>query len=294
MSRFATVFVSRFAKVSVALMFLSPCTRGADVFDRQTSAIVKQLIEKGEAVAELDLAASAKLKPLSSTVSSPCLLIKTDEGNFTKALVSWGLRKGAGKPLPVLLIERYTTYRQDRMDLTAANGKDVMLFPGSGFNFDIGQVVPKGQGADIEFSEEGVLKSAREAQVIPLNGNQLPAADPVKKHDPAAHEGVIPEDFAGTWKLNADGRWLGEWQLKVNNNGNATGTFVSDESRNSYDLSGQVGSTSHNLKLDVFLANTQMAVDAYLWTKDKSMMAGTVTLSGRKFGFVATRVVDQP
>jgi hypothetical protein len=27
-----------------------------------------------------------------------------------------------------------------------------------------------------------------------------------------------------------------------------------------------------------------------LWTKDKSQMAGTVTMTGRKFGFVATRV----
>ena len=67
-----------------------------------------------------------------------------------------------------------------------------------------------------------------------------------------------------------------------------------DESRNSYDLSGQIGGAPNNLKLDIQLANTQMVVDGYLWTKDKSMMAGTVTLSGRKFGFVATRAADAP
>lgn len=284
----------RDAWLIVSLLLIPSLTFGADIFDRQSSSAIKQFIEKGDAVPEISLEASAKLKPLSSTVSSPCLLIKTDEGNFAKLLVSWGLRKSAGKPMPILLIERFATYRQDRMDLTAASGKDVMLFPGFGFNLDIGQVVPKGQGADIEFTEDSILKSVGEARIVPLTGTQIPPLDPAKKHDPAAHDGVVPEDFASTWKVNADGRWLGEWRLNVNEGGHAKGVFVSDESRNSYDLSGQIGGAPNNLKLDVFLANTQMAVDGYLWTKDKSMMAGTVTLSGRKFGFVATRVVDVP
>lgn len=265
---------------------------GADIFERQTASAVKQFLEKGDAVAEITLESSARLKPLSSTVSSPCLLVKTDEQNYAKVLVSWGLRKGAAKPTPVLLIERFATYRQDRQDLTAANGKDVMLFPGFSFNLDIGQVVPKGQGADIEFTDDAILKTVGDARMVPLNGSQL-TSDPTKKADPAAHDGVLPEDFAGSWKVNADGRWTGEWRLKVNESGHVTGTFVSDESRNTYDLSGQMGSAAHNMKLDVFLANAQLAVDAYLWTKDKSMMAGTVTLSGRKFGFMATRATDE-
>lgn len=286
--------MARFAWSVAAVLFFSPFSLGADVFDRQTASAVKQFIENGDAVREFGLESSAKLKPLSSAVGSPCLLIKTDEGNYAKVLVSWGLRKSAAKPIPILLIERFVTYRQDRPDLTAANGKDVMLFPGFGFNLDIGQVVPKGQGADIEFTEDSVLKSIGEARMIPLSGNQIPMADLTKKHDPSAHEGIVPDDFSSTWKVNADGRWLGEWQLTVSEGGHAKGVFISDESRNSYELSGQIGGAPNNLKMDVFLANTQMAVDAYLWTKDKSMMAGTVSLSGRKFGFVATRVSDEP
>lgn len=284
----------RFSGFVAALLSLTPVTFAADIFDRQPAATVKKFIDQGEVVAKIGLETSAKLKPLSTTISSPCILVKTDEGNYAKALVSWGLRKSAGKPTPILLIERFVTYRQDRLDLTAASGKDVMLFPGFGFNFDIGQVVPKGQGADIEFTEDSELKSVGDARIVPLGGNQLPPVDPVKKHDPAAHEGVVPDDFTSTWKVNADGRWLGEWRLNVSDGGHAKGVFVSDESRNTYDISGQIGGAPNNLKLDVFLANTQMAVDAYLWTKDKSMMAGTVTLSGRKFGFVATRIADEP
>lgn len=283
-----------FPRALLVVLLASSITVGADLFDRQAASAVKQFIEKGKAVPEITIDESARLKPLSATLTTPCLLIKTDEGNYAKALVSWGLRKGPKKPTPVLLIERYVTYRQDRLDLTAATGKDVMLFPGFGFNFDIGQVVPKGQGEDIEFTEESALKSVGEAKIVAFDASQLPPTDTNKRHDPSDHEGVEPEDFTGTWKVDTDGRWTGEWQLKVNSAGRATGTFVSDESRNSYELSGQVAAVPNHLKLDVFLANTQMAVETYLWTKDKSKMAGTVTLSGRKFGFVATRVADAP
>lgn len=274
---------------------LASVASSADVFERHAAPLVKRLAEEGVATKELAMADAAKLKPLAVNIGSPCIVLKTDAGNYTKALVSWGLRKGQGteKPLPLLLIERYASYRGERLDLTAAIGKDVMLFPGFGFDFDIGQVVPAGQGADIEFTAEGTLTSSGDAKLVVLNGSQLPATDKTaKKHDPSDHDGVVALDFAGTWKLNADGRWLGELELKVNEAGRATGSFTSDESKNAYEISGQTGNTPHNLKLEVFLANTQLSVDGYLWTKDKSQMAGTVTMTGRKFGFVATRVTS--
>ncbi len=274
---------------------LTAVAPAADVFERHAAPLVKRLANDGAATKELTMVEASKLKPLAANIGSPCIVLKTDAGNYTKALVSWGLRKSQGteKPTPLLLLERYASYRGERLDLTAAIGKDVMLFPGFGFDFDIGQVVPAGQGAEIEFTAEGILTVCGEAKLVILNGSQLPVADKTaKKHDPSDHDGVVALDFAGTWKLNADGRWLGELDLKINEAGRATGSFTSDESKNAYEISGQTGSTPHNLKLEVFLANTQLSVDGYLWTKDKSQMAGTVTMSGRKFGFVATRVTS--
>ena len=273
---------------------LSTATFSADVFERHAAPLVKKLADEGTVTRELAMADAAKLKPLAANIGSPCLILKTDSGNYTKALVSWGLKKGKGtdKPTPLLLIERYVSYRGERLDLTSAIGKDVMLFPGFGFDFDIGQVVPAGQGADIEFTAEATLACATEAKLVVMNGSQLPPTEKIK-HDPNDHEGVVAQDFTGTWKLNADGRWLGELDLKVSDGGRATGSFTSDESKNAYELGGQTGSTPHNLKLEVFLANTQLSVDGYLWTKDKSQMAGTVMMTGRKFGFVATRVASE-
>lgn len=264
---------------------------GADVFERHGATLVKRLAEEGAGIKQLTIEDASKLKLLAPTIGSPCLVAKTDEGSYSKLLAGWGLKKGKGndKPIKVLLIERFVTYRGDRLDLTSAVGKDVMLFPGFGFNLDIGQVVPEGQGADLFFTLEGELIAADNSKLVVLNGSQLPPADKAARRDPNDHEGVQAQDFTGTWKLNADGRWLGELELKVNDGGKATGSFTSDESKNSYEITGQTGGTPHNLKLEVFLANTQLSVDGYLWTKDKSQMAGTVTMTGRKFGFVATR-----
>lgn len=278
----------------VAFLSLSAVVSAADVFDRHGPALVKRLAEEGEGIAQLTMNDASKLKPLAPSIGSPCLIVRTDDGGYSKVLAAWGLKKGKGtdKPTPVLLIERYVTYRGDRPDLTSATGKDVMLFPGFGFNLDIGQVVPEGQGADLIFTAESELIPGENAKLVPLNGSKLPPADKATKHNPQDHEGVVPEDFTGTWKLNADGRWLGELDLKLTENGRATGSFTSDESRNSYEVTGQTGSSTHNVKLEVFLANTQLSIDGFLWTKDKSQMAGTVTMSGRKFGFVATRAAE--
>lgn len=277
------------------LAILGPLSLGvseaADVFERHNGPVIRKAFDGGTPVTQLTLNESARLKPLSATIGAPCILVRTDDDNWSKALVTWGLRKTADKPVQVLLIERFVTYRGDRPELTTAVGKDLMLFPGFAFNFDIGQVVPAGQGGDIEFTADGALKVLDPAKLLALNGSLLPAADK-SAGKPTDHEGVEPGDFAGTWKIDADGRWTGEWQLKIAENGRASGSFVSKDLQNTYEIAGQVGGTPHNLKLDVFLANAQMQVDAYLWTTDKSKMAGTVTLTGRKFGFVATRVEE--
>jgi hypothetical protein len=275
----------------MAFVAIVTTATAADVFERHAAPLVKKLAEDGEGVKSLNIEAASKIKPLAASIGSPCLIVKTDDGSYAKVLVSWGVKraKGVDKTSRVLLIERFVCYRGDRLDLTSALGKDVMLFQGFGFDLDSGQVVPDGQGADIQFTEDGELIPTDKSKIVIVNGSQLPPADKTAKRDPNDHDGVIGTDFSGTWKLDADGRWLGEMELTVTEAGKATGKFTSAESKNTYDITGQVGSTPHNLKLDVFLANTQLAVDGFLWTKDKSQMAGTVTMTGRKFGFVATR-----
>ena len=68
------------------------------------------------------------------------------------------------------------------------------------------------------------------------------------------------------------------------------GRFISDETQSVYEISGRIAARPHNAKLNIALVNAEQTVDAYLWTKDKSAMAGTITMAERKLGFYATPV----
>lgn len=266
----------------------TPRAAASDLFERHDFTVVKDGIGQLTAVPKISLQDAAKLKPLSASISSPCVLIRTSEGNIAKALLSWGYRKGAGdKTVPVLLIERYVTYRTDRPDLTAAAGKEVMVFGGFEFDFDIGQVVPAGIGGDISFSAESVLAPVAPSEILPLNGSLIPRTEAGRGN------ASTTADFTGRWKINADDRWNGEWVLSVDETGKITGKYVSDESKSSYDITGAKGATPNQAKLEIFLANAQMSAEIYLWTREPNRLAGTVTIAGRKFGVCGERLPDE-
>jgi len=279
----------RFAFVCCVILSSRYASAG-DLFDRHSLAELKLATKESSALAELSAATAAKWQPLSAKIGSPCLIVQTNDGHWSKVLLSWGQRKVKGRenPLPVLVLERFVTYRGDREGQTTANGKEVMLFAGHSFSFDIGQVVPNGSGADIEFTDAGLIKPVGDAKLFGLNGSQIPAADAAKPN-PNDHEGVLPRDFAGAWKVSIDGRWTGIWEIKVDEQRTMLGKFVSDDTKSRYELYGKVYNVPHQAKLEIDLANSQISVDAFLFTTDKSTMGGTATLAGRKFAFVATR-----
>lgn len=260
----------------------------ADIFDRHTCDVLQTVAAKSKPLAELSLDGAGKLKTLSSKIDSPCVVVKTDEGNWVKALVSWGFRKGPDKPIPVLVIERFVTYRFDRTNVTTAAGSNVMLFAGFSFDFDIGQVVPAQYGGDIRLDEAGLLKPHEKVEIFGVSGSQLEDEEP-EQNDPNDHEGVLPRDFSGQWQVNVDGRWKGEWDLIIDDVGKCTGTYRSDESKSSYEVTGRISGAPHRLRLQLHLDNATQVFDAYLWTKDKAAMAGTTTLAERTFGFYALR-----
>ncbi len=276
---------------AVCLIVLgSSLASAGDLFDQHSLAELKLATKESPALAELSSATAAKWQPLSAKISSPCLIVQTNDGHWSKALVAWGQRKVKGReqPLPVLVLERFVTYRGDREGQTTANGKEVMLFAGHSFSFDIGQVVPNGSGADIEFTEAGIVKPVGNAKLFGLNGSRLPAADAAKPN-PNDHDGVLPRDFAGTWKVSIDGRWTGVWEINVDEQRTVLGKFISDDTKSRYELYGKVSNVPHQAKLEIDLANSQISIDALLFTTDKSTMAGTATMASRKFAFVATR-----
>ncbi len=264
----------------------------ADTFDDHSVYWLKQAVKQQKSLESLSMKDGQKLKTIGKGMTSPCIVVKTGEDNWAKALVSWGFRKSAAGRIPVVIIERFVNHRGDRPNLTTSDGEDVMLFPGFEFDFEIGQVVPQGHGGDIALGEPGTLTPVGPAELYGLNGPAVPIPEPSKYPDPNSHTGVLPTDFAGAWKVRIDGRWEGRWDLDVDGR-QVFGRFISGETKSVYEVHGRVTALQHNAKFDVELANTDQSFDAYLWTKDKSAMAGTVTMAGRKLGFFATRIRQQ-
>ena len=276
--------------IVASLVCVATSTVHADVFDDHTAYWLRRAIAETKPLDSLAMSDSLSLKAIGRGIGSPCIVVHTDDDNWTKALVTWGFRKGTdGNRIPVVLIERFVNYRGDRQTLTTAAGKDVMLFPGFGFNFDIGQVVPEGQGEDILCVAEGVLKPAAKSELFVLNGPAIPEPDPTQRPDPTSHTGVLPTDFAGSWKVRIDGRWEGVWELDVEER-RVFGRFISDETKGVYEIAGKIAALPRNAKLNIELANASQTIDAFLWTKDKSAMAGFMLMANRKLGFYATRI----
>lgn len=264
-------------------------TLHADVFDRHTSDYLRKVAEDSAGLTEISLTDLHKLTPLSRTETTPVAVFRTSEGNWTKASITWAFRRTDEGLLPILTIERFVTYRNDLTDVAQAAGKNVMLFEGFAYDFDIGQVVPAKQGGDITFAGKKLIETLNGTKLWGLDGSQLPQPADDETPDPADHQGVLPVDFSGAWNVSIDGRWSGTMRLKVDKGRLLSGTFISDETKSTYEVFGRVASPPQHARLTIKLDNAQQDVECYLWTTDKSAMAGTSSLAGQDFGFYATR-----
>jgi hypothetical protein len=225
------------------------------------------------------------------------VIVKTDQGNLAKLLVSAGLRKlkpshKDGPLVPVLLLERFETIDAgDRRSFTA-RGKEVMLFEGFQFDLDAGQVVPEGLGGDIVFSrrapEDPRLATLGESRLYTLEKPFIsPEHAPGK---PSGGRGVQPGDFAGRYYLMANGQWSGTLELVVADAGVVSGHFRSDKNGSSYPVTGKVaGEFAQKIVFTVQFPRARQDYEGLLWTEGKNAIAGTLSMLDRPYSFIAIR-----
>jgi hypothetical protein len=245
-----------------------------------------------KAVDRLTLPELGILPDLLKDARGALLAVKTGRGNVARLLVTPALRKpddGAGPPLPGFVLERFDTF--DAADLSArmAGGRGMMLFPGFQVDLDSGQVVPEGQGGDLVYVAKG------EAALAPVAGATLyilakaPAPDPTKPPQPTPGRAVVPADFAGRYRLFANGQWSGTLDLKVEGT-EVMGQFRSDVHGSSYPVTGQVAADAPNkVTLAVKFPRSRGDFEGYLWTEGKGAIAGTFRLLDKTYGFFAVR-----
>ena len=244
--------------------------------------------------ASLSLQALDALPTVLSDTRAAFFVVKTGQGNYARVLATPALRKPAeegGPPISVLVLDRFDTFEPGKSGSRLARGAALILFDGMPIDLDSGQVVPAGQGGDLEFRKRGdggpVLKALGKSVILTLS---RPLAKAPAATGPSAGKEVLPGDFGGRYRLFADGRWSGLLELHVAPDRQLTGRFRSEANGTSYAVAGQVSAESpQQATFTVKFPNTEQEYHAYLWTGGKNVLAGSFTMTDRTYGFFAPR-----
>lgn len=117
-----------------------------------------------------------------------------------------------------------------------------------------------------------------------------PALDDAKFPPPTPGKLVLPTDFAGRYRLYANGQWSGILELKVEGRGVVTGQFRSDLRGSTYPVTGQVSNdVAHKLNFAIKYPRARQEFEGYLWAEGKGAMAGVASIGEHPVGFFAIR-----
>ena len=282
--------------VLLCLVVVSGRLARADQYERLEGTQLERLTQ-GEGATKHSSLSFREIEALPNAFSdsrTALLVIKTDQGNLAKLLVSPGLRKTPGRETelkPILLVEQLRTYEPGKRGSRLARSSGLILFDGFRLDLDIGQVVPAGDGEDVVFEAiknvDGVLKAAGKGEIWTVDHPLL-----VEKstEGPSQGRAVLASDFNGRYQLDADGRFKGLLELSVADDKQVTGQFRSEPNGTSYPVKGQVSSeVPHKLTFTIRFPRVEQEFDGYLATEGKSSLAGTFVMESRTFGFHAER-----
>ena len=283
----------RWAMAILGAAGLSATARG-DQFEAIEGKALAEALKgpEAKAVARLTIADLGAMPGALKDARGALLAVKTGKGNVARLLVVPELRKPeeeGGPPTPVFVLERFDTFNAADLSARVAGGRAMMLFPGFQVDLDTGQVVPEGQGGDLAYPKEG------EPAIAALKGATLftltkpPAPDPTRPPGPTPGRAVVPTDFAGRYRLFANGQWSGTLDLTVEGR-DVSGKFRSDTHGASYPVSGRVAADEPNrADLTVKFPRAHADFAGYLWTDGKGAIAGTFRLQEKAYGFFAVR-----
>ena len=243
----------------------------ADDFDRIEGDVLARIVqgERAKSHATLSLKELDSLPSVLRDTRASFFVVKTGKGNTTRLLATPALRKSEdleGEPIPVLILERFDTFEPGRSGSRLAKGSGTILFDGFQIDLDSGQIVPPGQGGDLEFRTEGtggpVLKALGKSAIITVS---KPIAAAPLTAGPSAGKTVLPADFNGRYRLTADGRWSGLLELQVGADREITGRFRSEPNGTSYPVAGQViAETPQKAQFTIKFPRTEQEYDAFL------------------------------
>jgi hypothetical protein len=289
--------MSRLLLAVLALAAVPPVVR-ADAFDLYINTVLEKVPTAGgvEEVKRLTPSVLADHAQVLPNTAAAFVVVRTNEGRFSKLLVQAARQKRPkGTTVPVLLIERFVTYRAGQEQAVQAQGQNVRLFAGFEFSLDLGQVVPPSVGGDLRFvADKGktYAEPVGKAKVYLLS-KPLPEAAPRKDAKFVVGATFEPRYFNGTYKLYDDGRRSGTLHLKVGAKNGVTGTYYSDKDGRKYTVSGKVGNQPNAVQFTIVFPRTRQVFQGWMFTGDGKAITGSSRLQDRDTGFYAMRVEEK-
>ncbi len=283
-----------FAVGLIAIAFL-PVSAQADAFDNYLNTILKTIPESksAEKVSKLTHAMMVEHGRVLPGVTGAFIVVKTNDNRFAKVLVQAGEQKFGKDSAPIVIVDRYVTYREGEDRTIVASGHNVRLFGDFLFNLDLGQVVPAKAQGDLRVivDKDGCyLEPVGKAEMY-LVTKHLTETNPKK-----SAKVVVSSDkfemryFNGNYKLYDDGRRSGTLHFKVADNGDVVGHYYSDKDGAKYEVSGKVPSNpTHMVNFLISYPRSTQTFVGFLFTGDARALVGTSRLLGNETGFYAVR-----
>jgi hypothetical protein len=266
----------------------------ADAFDHYTNPVLEKLVA-GKNVKEVktltpnDVLDHDRVLP---RIPAAFLVVKTNGGRYAKLLVQAAKQKvDADTSVPILLVERFVTYKDGEERTVFASGKGLSLFAGFRLGLDLGQVVPEALGGDLQFVVDGDKVFARplgKAKLF-LVTKHSPDVEPRKAGKFVMGEKFDPKYFNGSFRLHDDGRRSGKVVLKVSPDGSVSGWYYTDKDGSRYEIKGKVGTPQHAIEFTIRFPRTEQTFRGMLFTGNGQAIAGTSKLTDRESGFYAVR-----
>jgi hypothetical protein len=290
-----SILMHRFLALAIVLAF--PALAWADAFDHYTNVILAKA-PKADGVQRVKQLTPDLLidhNRVLADVKGAFLVVKTNEGRWAKLLVQGAAQKVGAKTFPILLIDRFVTFKEGEERAIAAEGKNVRLFPDFHFSLDLGQVVPAEVGGDLRLNvadDKTVIEPLGKAEIYLLT-KPLPEAAPKKADKVVIGKTFEPKYFNGTYKLYDDGRRSGKLVLKVDDTGLVDGWYYSDKDGAKYEVTGKIGDPTHAIKFKITLPRTPEEFEGWMFTGDGRAICGVSRLQEREAGFYAVRVEEE-
>jgi hypothetical protein len=278
----------------IAVLLLAGCVR-ADLFDYYLPRDCDRLVEAGKRIKELKQLLPTQIIDHDRALpraGAAMILVKTNADRWAKLLVTAGKQKLPGdKTAPILVVERFVTFKEGEERQVVADGKNLALFAGFRLSLDMGQIVPEELAGDLRFVVDGDkahLEPVGKAKLYILTEHD-PAVEPKKGSAFAMGDKVEPKHFTGTFKLLDDGRRSGKLVLAANDDGKITGAYYSDRDGAKYEVNGRIGPKPHMVEFAIKFPRTEQVYRGMLFTGGGKALAGTSKLAERESAFYALR-----